>query len=924
MSDVAGSETQTQTEGTLAPSYAVPTLQISRVLCTQKHVMKGLFVLFRPTPPPPAEKSLATKIYEYVVGEEPQSTGPNPPYLLGMTDAEGYIGPPIEMGADVCMNNTPDAYKLLPGQSYDVYFIQHPSAVVAMRIAAEINAGSTDYGSPHAIKLKSGEPVLEVPEDSSYFIPRGADLYDGFILCRDMPFAECAPVIKQVQRLQAHLGALRYMVGTTNWPYVPDVGADSDKSGGVNDGLFDVRTMNAVFRFQSDAQTRAFKVKGGGADGPHAALVDYASGGSPKDNFAPKVDRTALSSMQARYTALRKSKAKLTEEQVKEKTSLDAKIKEEKSDVARAESVAGAWAYLDGEEIAAPKDRPDPPDGAVARATGKALQTWLEQGLRKPGAILVVIQDPRGWSLWMRPEAARSWHAWNEIVKALGFDYGVCVNHTFRSAQVDIGKAGYGRSARSIHKTGLAMDLGLEGNFSRSVAGWPVAYVHEDDEGRVWWRLYGPAKQALSADATQAAALAAPLIERLNQLRAVQADSPIVSTMLVPAIDKLLTMLQATPVSFFATYYKWQIQRWSYDAWHSDGGTAGPRGTAEAFYKEHRGQHLDEDIAALSKKSDAGSQRSLAAKQEERAALETSDGPHKQRTAFLDLTALAELVNLSRIHAFKSGWGEKTRSVKAADLGTLASWLGEAKSSRASGDRVTVSRGKVKMTTTVSALDAEFMTAWNAALKAMKKEIAKSVKVNAPQIVITLSWSPAKIEDAKKIAAKLREMAGKKFYGVLADEGVSPVQSAEAWAQYIEDKPQKLEEQAPANQNVTTTAGIKTPSSKAKPVSWTLTLQPIFDVAYTPDPAATSVADTVKLMPGDLVEVPAPGQPIGMEWWHFQRSDLLGSGKSRRMWGDFLIEVGWTRECLLENTGSALYYRAGVGYPESELEKAAY
>lgn len=864
-------------------TYCVPTLKITKVACTAGHVLPNLFVLFRKTPPKPSDPTIGSKIAALWKSEE-TAAGPVPPYVLGMTDATGFLGPPIDHSTPACFDQVPDAYKLQQGQSYDVYLIQHPSLALAQRIEAEINAGSTLFGEPKALTVRADAPTLEVPEESKGLLPGGADLYEGWVLFRDMPFAACEPVKKQVQRLQAHLGALRYMVGTSNFPYLPDAGTDADKSGGVNDGIFDVRTMNAVYRYQQDARSRAFKVHGGGASGPHAAYVDYGA------NFAAKVDRGALKAMQAELQALKKQKA-LTEDQKKQKITLDGKIKAEQADVKTATNIANAWAYLDGSEIAAPADKPDAADGVVTAATGKAIKTWLEQGLRKPGAILVSMIDPRGWLNWMRPEAAQSLHGWSELVKALGFEHGICVNHTFRSAQVDIGKAGYGRSARSIHKTGLAMDLGIASGFVDTVSGWPVAYTREVVDGRVKWRLHGAAKQSLPG-AADAAAHAAPILSRLAALRDEQSKTPIAAAMLLPALEKLLAEIQANPAGFFAKYYRASIERWMYDAWHPEGGIKGATMTATEFLAEH----------------EPGSAAQAA-----------------EYGAYLDITAVGELLSLGRISSFKSGWGQTTKTVKATELVTLADALDKAKTSKTDDDVVTVSRGKsTKLKSTVPALDADFMRRWAGTLKDAKKEISKSVKTNTPQITVTLSWSAAKVEDAKKVAAKLREYSDKSFYGVVSDESQPPVQSGEAWAKYIEERPQALEQQAPANQNVKQTTGATVPSAKPKTSSWTVTLSPIFEIGYAAPADPASVAASVLILPGDAVTVPAPGQPIGMEWWHFQRSDLLADEKSRKLWGNFLIEVGWTRECLLENAGPALYHRAGVGYPESELLEKAY
>jgi hypothetical protein len=55
-----------------------------------------------------------------------------------------------------------------------------------------------------------------------------------------------------------------------------------------------------------------------------------------------------------------------------------------------------------------------------------------------------------------------------------------------------------------------------------------------------------------------------------------------------------------------------------------------------------------------------------------------------------------------------------------------------------------------------------------------------------------------------------------------------------------------------------------------------------------------------------------------MEWWHFQRTDLVAQVKR---FGSLLLELGWTEEGLLDTASSATHGRSGVGYPMSELDK---
>jgi hypothetical protein len=76
------------------------------------------------------------------------------------------------------------------------------------------------------------------------------------------------------------------------------------------------------------------------------------------------------------------------------------------------------------------------------------------------------------------------------------------------------------------------------------------------------------------------------------------------------------------------------------------------------------------------------------------------------------------------------------------------------------------------------------------------------------------------------------------------------------------------------------------------------------------DARADVAEDQVPLLAGDSVVVPAPGEAIGMEWWHFQRNDLFMA----RTWGDLLVDIGWTQRCLLAGPHDGLHRRKGVGY----------
>lgn len=140
---------------------------------------------------------------------------------------------------------------------------------------------------------------------------------------------------------------------------------------------------------------------------------------------------------------------------------------------------------------------------------------------------------------------------------------------------------------------------------------------------------------------------------------------------------------------------------------------------------------------------------------------------------------------------------------------------------------------------------------------------------------------------------------------------------------------------------VTRTDG-KSGSTAKSAKAWSLALVPIVarietapsaEAAATPAPAEETAASAssraeekprpidaaeVVLLPGKSLYVPSEGAPIGMEWWHFQRTDIVRTGT----FGDYLSALGWNPECLAGRSAK-LYERAGVGYPSKDLSGPA-
>jgi hypothetical protein len=930
------------------PRRVAPNLRIAQVTCEQKHTLAGLFVLFRPQPSTTLQK---IKNLKKQVGMRL-----DPPFQLGMVGRLGFLSPPEIDQQDLLaylsgLENTsrlpgdpdpvacaldlmPDSHRLLPGQKYEFYFIHHPDPAYALKVYDEINEGSSAYGEPF-VKEVDADGIVRVPEDPSHFLPQGSEFYGHWTLYRSMPCAECEPVKQQVRRLQLHLGALRYIVGTGIWPYLPDFNTDNDRSGGSNDGIIDVRVMNAILRFQQDACSgkKPFKPK----DKPHSALVQAESNFGP----APGADF--------------------------------AKRRPPNSEYLQPEN---SWKYLEGSEQPAPSIKPLQADGVVDSSTAEALKHWLSEGLRKPGDILVSIANKVGGVLWMRPEAASAIHAWIRLVQALGFDEGLGIFHTYRSILVDIVKAKKGRSAVSIHKTGLAVDLASAG-FLRAVKSWPVAYVREQEGSRILWRLYGAMTLPLPSTHTPegraaASEFTARLKPRLLALKsAKELEHPLVrldpEKLLVKAVDKLLAELEEpkNAVAFIDRYYKFEIPLWDYDKYHPEGGyprkllgaDGSPKelATAEEFYRDHLTYYHQLDIAnvrqaqqeltlkppkneaaaAKMAKAHENLEREATQHQEEIDKLHGPDSAARSRSAFVDLTGVGELVHMKRIGAWKSGWQLSSAKLAASQLKEIAAHLADVQ--QWGGYNATLEpafllrkEGKTARSLSVPArrLDGPLMLQWHEVLQALKKELPRSVKVNSPQCSVTVTWGNGKLaEEAPKLAGLLRgSFSEKQFYSVLPMEGVPRVQTGADWAAYLDKLPGELEQQALVVQAQQDEEAKKDPkkakkigSARPKLQQRLLTLQPVFDLAFQA-PESGELKDALTLLPGDVVELPAPGEPICMEWWHFQRTDQI----SHRLWGDLLEDIGWTRECLGDTPSSQLYLRPGIGYPVGHLNGDAH
>lgn len=386
---------------------------IGRVRCAEKHkvvrkkkteeitvFLKRLYVLWAPIDPTKAEDEQELKFH------------------IAQTDMEGYLSPLLS-------DLDPDLQKPQPlaeDVEYYFYFVRHPDDALPREILKDVNEGKTDpWGEPQKIKVvrepppggksKKGkdnkELMVAVPEQPEAFLPGGSEFYKKWVLFRDMPCAECAPVIEQVTRLQYHLGALRYPVGDHGHPYSPELAGFKNS----NPGVFDVALWNGVLAFQRHLNEGLVN-----KESPALFTETLTAGSFDKRPDAAQVQRQ-----------------------------LDVSMK-----------------YGANADKAAEKVDPLGTDypTVVDAPTGDAIKTWLEKGFRKPGPLLL---SPQTVDTYMSSAMLTAFDKWDAELKRLGFSHGIKVSNIFREPRIGVVTGGGGVST-SLHKSGFAMDLAFNGS----------------------------------------------------------------------------------------------------------------------------------------------------------------------------------------------------------------------------------------------------------------------------------------------------------------------------------------------------------------------------------------------------------------------------------------------------------------------------
>ena len=363
-------------------------------------------------------------------------------FALAKTDDGGFLSPPFEDTGAHPTKSVP----VVAGVKYRFYFVRHPDIDYVRGILTRLNKAIEtpkelkkfvdEFGEAKELEgkiekivikgQKKSSLVFEIPEKPGYFIPRGSDLYDGWVLYRGMPGSgivmpsigdrkqahlQCAAITKQVTRLQCHLGALRYPVGNQWHPYIPERWVKTRPHQEFlypNEGMFEEVTWNAVLRFQSDAREGK------------AAVLDT-------------------------------SKAR--------KDTLSASTYDPVPDPLVERELSDSLAYRTTKTTTL-KDKPKLPYRTVVDAeTGDAIRDWLDKGLRKPEKILVSLGQ---LDSWMHEDAYDTILDFSAELKSLGFKAGVTLNNGLRDVRMSVEVVGSGQAKRSIHKSGFAFDFAMD------------------------------------------------------------------------------------------------------------------------------------------------------------------------------------------------------------------------------------------------------------------------------------------------------------------------------------------------------------------------------------------------------------------------------------------------------------------------------
>lgn len=757
--------------------FVLPQLTV-RVVGECGAALREIYVLYRVAPPPeePEDDSILGYLGKLVWGEEEDP--PPPPFELAVTDGAGYMIPVDGASPGPCV----ESIKLAANVPYEMYLVRHPDVSFATAAQRELN---TNRAAPRSGELTKDWPdpteytpevefiapvsedqlTLTIPNDVDRFQPAGPSRYSGWTLYEGMPHAHLQTVGDAVEKLQLDLGKLRYVIGSYP-PYEPEaLNKRQTNKSSANVGVFDARTMSAVLHLQR-------QILAGDCGDLNAFEVS---------------DKSAAHDQAAGKTA-----------------------------------VTASHAYLKGQRVTTTKPSPHAgerelkADGVVDSISGRAIQTWLDRGYRRVGPVLVGARarcpKPIGWwDVWLRDDAYDALEAWRDLTIAFGCAEGIAANHTYRTPLQDVGQAGYGRSAVSIHKTGLAIDVGVKTGFLTAVDDWPVIFQRdalvekkrrsgEVYGHRAYWRLF--ARSDLPAELEAAAA------DLGAKLQALTSEPGMTGTL----ATQLHGELQADAEAFFASYFRDTAAQWNYDPYDDEGGAPGVAQTPAARYGDPK------------------------------------------YTRWIDITKVGELCHLKRIGSFTnklhptgSDWGLAARRIKPStvtNLKSLAEKLVAAKAEVDDDIDLKFDGHEVAL----ADLRADDLLAYAEALPNFWKDKAlkRFSKVHGPRLRITLSWSTSGREAVETAATALEDIA----IPLIAEEVDQTARTGADWAAWLRERVEALEAEAPTQK----TDGSS--SAAAKPPQ-RITLFPV--IAETEDDTPARVLNT------ETIYYPSKGSPIGME-----------------------------------------------------------
>lgn len=455
-----------QTATTTAPAVA-PALLTARVYAAGAPA-KGLFIAFKLAPASESDKAsrlaevlrddaiekfhtkklkdyYARILAEYQAQREETVADPATQYVLGITDADGYLEPVYDSSnpwRDRFARLEPDTFKFAPGEKYNALFIRHPSPDLARAVTRALNgqpSGRADvdlsnaklWGAPQTFIIRASSGLegeqfrIDVPAEPKSYVPLRTDDPSKWWLYAGMPHEDVPSVRQQVREVVTALGLLKYpATGDQDMAYSAAMIADTIAS--TDDNPKRVATLTA------DLET---------FHGPlHAAAARFQEHVEAGVAFQPHDWNKA-------------------HERLSWASEIGAPAEVKPVDIPRLEQ-----------------------GGVIGPVTDSQLALWQANKWIKPGEHLVTIgfDPPPGihmpvYHVFMLARGAFAFNAWSQLGKALGGCYGISSGHTYRQLMAE---GGGGAIKNSIHKTGLAVDLtGARQRTTKPT--WPVRFEAE-------------------------------------------------------------------------------------------------------------------------------------------------------------------------------------------------------------------------------------------------------------------------------------------------------------------------------------------------------------------------------------------------------------------------------------------------------------